>query len=43
MGFRSSMATVDVLEGKNRKLGGILIGVVLLLMVVAIIGVLTLN
>ncbi len=37
------MATADGLEDRNRKLGGILIGVVLFLMAIAIIGVLTLN
>lgn len=36
------MAT-DGLEDRNRKLGGILIGVVLFLMAIAVIGVLTLN
>ena len=38
-----SMATVDELEDRNRKLGGILIGVVLFLIAIAIVGVLTLN
>jgi hypothetical protein len=37
------MVTADGLEDRNRKLGGILIGVVLALMAVALIGVLTLN
>jgi hypothetical protein len=37
------METADGLEDRNRKLGGILIGVVLFLMAIAIIGVLTLN
>jgi hypothetical protein len=39
----AAMVTADDLEDRNRKLGGILIGVVLALMAVAIIGVLTLN
>ena len=38
-----TMAAADGLENRNRMLGGILIGVMLLLMAVAIIGVLTLN
>lgn len=38
-----SMATADSLEERNRKLGGILIGVMLFLVAIAIIGVLTLN
>ncbi len=37
------MVTADGLEDRNRKLGGILLGVVLLLMAIAIIGALTLN
>jgi hypothetical protein len=38
-----AMATADGLEDRNRKLGRALIGVMLLLMAIAIIGVLTLN
>jgi hypothetical protein len=39
----AAMVTADGLEDRNRKLGGILLGVVLLLMAIAIIGALTLN
>jgi hypothetical protein len=38
-----AMATADGLEDRNRKLGGILIGVVLFLMAIAITVVLTRN
>ncbi len=36
-------AGADSLEGRNRKLGGILLGVILALIAVAVVGVLTLN
>ncbi len=36
-------ASAQGIEERNRKLGGILIGVILLLVAIAIIGVLTLN
>ncbi len=36
-------AGADSLEGRNRKVGGILLGVILALIAVAIVGVLTLN
>jgi hypothetical protein len=39
----AAMVTADSLEDRNRKLGGILIGVVLFLMVIAITVVLTRN
>lgn len=39
----AAMVTADGLGDRNRKLGGILIGVVLLLMAIAIIGAITLN
>ena len=39
----AAMVTADGLEDRNRKLGGILIGVALFLMAVAIIVVLTTN
>jgi hypothetical protein len=43
MEVSAAMATVDGLEGRNRKLGRILLGIVLFLMVVSIIRVLTHN
>jgi hypothetical protein len=39
----AAMVTADGLEDRNRKLGGILIGVVLFLMAIAITVVLTRN
>jgi len=39
----AAMVTTDGLEDRNRKLGGILLGVVLFLMAIAIIVVLTRN
>jgi len=43
MGVSAAMAPVDGVEGRNRKLGGILLGVVLFLMAIAITVVLTRN
>jgi hypothetical protein len=43
MGLSAAMATADGLEGRNRKLARILLGVALFLMVISIITVLTRN